>query len=331
MREFDLIARYFAPLAGPGGLGLVDDAAMIKPPAGHDLVITCDAIAAGTHFFADDPPAAIGHKLLAVNLSDLAAKGAEPMGFMLSLHLSRKAMPDDAWMAAFVDGLDTLAKESGIQLLGGDTVMQDGPLNLSITAFGLVPTGRMLKRSGAQFGDLIVVTGFIGDGALGLRERIGQRSGIAQSLTADHSDYLIDRYLRPQPRFKVAHAFRRYAHACMDISDGLIGDCAKLLAVSGKGGILRLVDVPKSVAVRAALRDNPKLIEQVVTGGDDYELLAAVSPANWERLQEACLQHGVMPVVIGTVTEASAGFCVLDEAGKDIRFAKGSYTHEGQQ
>lgn len=331
MREFDLIARYFAPLAGPGGLGLVDDAAMVKSPVGHDLIITCDAIAAGTHFFADDPPATIGHKLLAVNLSDLAAKGAAPLGFVLSLHLSKKAMPDEAWMAAFVEGLGALAKDAGIQLLGGDTVMQDGPLNLSITAFGLVPTGRMLKRSGAQVGDLLVVTGFIGDGALGLRERIAQRSGVTSSLTADHSGYLIDRYLRPQPRLKMAQAFRRHAHACMDISDGLIGDCARLLSASGKGGTLRLADVPKSVAVRAALRENPKLIEQVVTGGDDYELLAAVSPANWERLEEACLQQGLLPVVIGAVTEASDGFRVLDEAGKGIRFAKGSYTHEAEQ
>jgi thiamine-monophosphate kinase len=327
MREFDLIARFFAPLAGPGGLGLVDDAAFISPPMGHDLVVTCDALAAGTHFFPDDPADAIGHKALAVNLSDLAAKGATPIGFLLSLHLPRLAMPDEAWMAAFSAGLGKLAKEAGSALLGGDTVFQDGPLTLSITAFGSVPSGRMRQRAGAQSGDILAVTGFIGDGALGLQERRDQRLGLASSMTEDHSTYLIGRYQKPQPRWQIAQAVRRSANAAMDISDGLVGDCRKLIMASGKGGILRLADVPKSVAVRAKLRQRPELIRDVVTGGDDYEILVSVAPDALDGLTAACLKQGVILTAIGSVTEAAQGFRVLDQAGQEVDFQNGSYVH----
>src|SRR5580692_136815 len=211
--EDDLIARYFAPLAGPAGLGLRDDAALIRPPAGHELVVTTDALVAGVHFFADDPPGAIARKALRVSLSDLAAKGAAPLGFVLNL-----ALPSDwtaEWLAAFAAGLGEDAAAYACPLIGGDTVKTPGPLSLAITAFGVVAPGRFAARSGARAGDAIYVTGTIGDAALGLRLRLGQGPSLAKA----HRDFLLDRYLLPQPRMALAPAMARFAGAGMDISD----------------------------------------------------------------------------------------------------------------
>ena len=180
--EDDLIARYFAPLAGPAGLGLKDDVALLKPPAGRDLVVTTDALVAGVHFFADDPPDAIARKALRVNLSDLAAKGAEPIGFALNL-----ALPDDwtaEWLAAFAAGLGDDAATYRCPLIGGDTVRTPGPLTLSITALGAVEPGRFAARGGVRPGDRIYVTGTIGDAALGLRLRLGQGPALRRGATA---------------------------------------------------------------------------------------------------------------------------------------------------
>ena len=225
--EDDLIARYFAPLAGPAGLGLRDDAALMRPPPGQDLVLTADALVAGVHFFADDPPAAIARKALRVNLSDLAAKGARPLGFLLTLALPGDWRED--WLAAFADGLGADASAFDCPLIGGDTVATPGPLTLSVTAIGSVPEGRMARRTGVKPGDRIYVTGTIGDAAIGLRVRQGRGPDIPQADKA----FLIERYLMPEPRLKLIGAMAAHATGGMDVSDGFVGDLTKMLDASG--------------------------------------------------------------------------------------------------
>src|SRR5580704_7148056 len=230
--EDHLIARYFRPLAtDPGALGLLDDAATITPPPGSDVVLKADAIVGGVHFFPDDPPDMIAKKALRVNLSDLAAKGASPAGFLLSLALPRTVGGD--WLEAFARGLGEDVQAYDCPLLGGDTDRTPGPVTISIAAFGLLPCGTMVRRSGARPGDLVVVTGTIGDAALGLLVRRDPDTAGRWRLDHRQRDHLIGRYLLPQPRNAVAEALRQHASAAMDVSDGLVGDLGKLCAVSG--------------------------------------------------------------------------------------------------
>ena len=221
--EDSLIARYFMPLATePGAFGLSDDAAVLKA-LGQDIIVTTDAIVEGVHFLPDDPPQTIAKKALRVNLSDLAAKGATPAGFVLTLAL-RKV--DESWLAAFARGLGEDTSAFTCPLLGGDTVSTPGPLMISITAFGRVPEGRMIHRSGARPGDHVVVTGTIGDAALGLD--ILRKGRVATALANDTTsrDMLVGRYRMPEPRNALASAIRAHADAAMDVSDGLAGDLA---------------------------------------------------------------------------------------------------------
>jgi thiamine-monophosphate kinase len=323
--EFSIIARHFAPLAAPGGLGLLDDAALLKSPEGTELVITTDAIVSGVHFFADDPPESIGIKALGVNLSDLAAKGADPLGFVLSLIVPDST--DEAWIAAFAQGLGQLAASSACALLGGDTVVSNGPLTLSITAFGTVPAGAMVKRAGAREGDRLFVTGTIGDAAIGLMAYLDRRAGKPWLLAADHHGFLRERYLKPCPRTAIAGALRRDAHAAMDVSDGFVGDLAKMLGLSGLGADVHLADVPYSVAARAAMRQDPRLSETALTGGDDYEVLAAVPADKAKRFLAACLAVGVRVTEVGFVRAAGDPIRFLDADNRPVSFAQSSYVH----
>jgi thiamine-monophosphate kinase len=327
MREFDLIARHFAPLAGPAGLGLLDDAALLSQPAGCELVVTTDAVVAGVHFFPDDPPETIGRKALGVNLSDLAAKGATPLGFQLALMLPSRIGED--WLAAFAKGLGALAAEASCALTGGDTVSTPGPLAIAITAFGSVPAGRMVPRGGAAAGDRLVVTGTIGDGAIGLCVRMAERDGRRWPISDDHIAHLRDRYLSPRPRFAVAEAVRRHARAAMDVSDGLAGDLGKMLALSSHGADVWLDEVPLSVAARGAIRFDPALEDTALTGGDDYEILASVPEEAVPGYLAACLGAGVQATVIGAVTGAGAPVRFLNADGRARIFARGSYEHGG--
>src|SRR5499426_695283 len=221
--EERLIARYFAPLAKhPGALGLSDDAAAITPPAGCDLVLKTDGIVGGVHFFPDDPPEMVAKKALRVNLSDLAAKGAKPLGFLLTLALPEEI--GDAWLAPFARGLGADAQAFGCPLLGGDTDRTGGPITISITALGAVPQGKMVRRAGAKAGDRVVVTGTIGDAALGLLLRRDTSTAERWGLTREQRNNLEARYLVPQPRSAIAEILRVHASAAMDVSDGLAGD-----------------------------------------------------------------------------------------------------------
>ena len=320
--EEALIARYFAPLSGPGADGLRDDAASLTPSPGHDLVVTADAVVAGVHYFPDDPPGSIAVKALGVNLSDLAAKGATPRGFLLTL-----ALPDDwteAWLAGFSEGLGAAAAEAGCPLLGGDTVRSGGPALIGVTAFAEVPSGGIVRRGTARVGDRICVSGTIGDAALGLRLRLEPEAVWATSLDPAQQALLADRYLHPRPRLALAAAIRRHASAAMDVSDGLAGDLAKML---GAGRTARIGAVPLSEAAARARDAEPGLIEPILTGGDDYEILCTVAPETLDALLAEAAQAGIPLTAIGTVTSGDGppGFEMGD--GTARVFAAGAFSH----
>jgi len=324
--EERLIARYFRPLAlHPAALGLIDDAAVLTPPDGCDLVLTVDAIVGGVHFFADDPPGAIARKALRVNLSDLAAKGAKPSGFLLAL-----ALPDGvaaSWLKAFAKGLGADAEAYGCPLLGGDTVKTPGPIMVSITALGSLPQGSMVKRTGAKPGDRVVVTGSIGDAALGLKLRRAGKAAGRWKLDAKMRDYLADRYLLPQPRNAMAEPLRKYASAAMDVSDGLAGDLDKLCRASGVSAEIDVAHIPLSQAARTALMAEPALIETIVTGGDDYEIVCAIPASNVAAFRMASAVAGVAVTEIGRISEREGGVRFVGADGRLLSLKNRSYSH----
>ncbi|MBS7699487.1 MULTISPECIES: thiamine-phosphate kinase [unclassified Chelatococcus] len=328
--EDELIARFFAPLAGAGGLGLRDDAAHIAPPAGADIVMTVDALVAGVHFFADDPAGAIARKALRVNLSDLAAKGAAPLGFLLTFAMPSPwpdhLAPLNDWLSAFARELGEDAETYGCPLLGGDTVKTPGPLTLSLTAFGQVPAGKMVARTAARPGDLIAVTGTIGDAALGLRCRTEANASWTTSLEPAHREFLARRYLLPEPRSAVAEILRTHGHAGMDVSDGLIGDLEKMMRVSGVSARVALDAVPLSEAACHAIAADPSLFETAMTGGDDYEILLTATPAATERLKAEAMTAGVAISVIGEVL-AGTDDVAFSRGEAAITFSRRSYSH----
>ncbi len=324
--EDRLIARYFRPLAtDPGALGLRDDAATLTPPPGSDVVLKTDAIVGGVHFFTDDAPDLIAKKALRVNLSDLAAKGAAPAGFLLSLALPKTVGED--WLAAFARGLGEDARTYQCPLFGGDTVRTPGPVTISIAAFGLLPTGTMVRRSGAQPGDLVVVTGTIGDAALGLLVRRDAETATRWRLDQRQRDHLVERYLLPQPRNALAEALRLHASAGMDVSDGLVGDFDKLCAVSNVGADIEVARVPLSDAARQAIAGDPSLLETALTGGDDYEVVATVPPGARDALMTAAAAAGVPLMEIGRIRGDRLGVDFLDQAGKPMLFKRPSFSH----
>ena len=322
--EDALIARYFKPLAtDPGAFNLGDDAAVLKP-SGDDIVVTTDAIVEGVHFLAEDPPDTVARKALRVNLSDLAAKGATPAGFVLTLAL-RAA--DDAWLTPFARGLGSDAGLFGCPLLGGDTVSTPGPLTISIAAFGRVPAGKMVRRSGAKPGDRVVVTGTIGDAALGLDILKGGPVAAALADDAGARAMLIGRYRVPQPRNALAKAVRNHARAAMDVSDGLAGDLAKLCGVSGVSAVIDAPSIPLSPAAAALLVRGTVDIETIVSGGDDYEVLCTVPEDSFEAFVQAAGQAGVAVSSIGVIVAGSSVPRFLDGEGREIALPRLSYSH----
>jgi thiamine-monophosphate kinase len=322
--EDSLIARYFMPLAtDPGAFGLSDDAAVLKA-LGQDIIVTTDAIVEGVHFLPDDPPQTIAKKALRVNLSDLAAKGATPAGFVLTLAL-RKV--DESWLAAFARGLGEDTSAFTCPLLGGDTVSTPGPLMISITAFGRVPEGRMIHRSGARPGDHVVVTGTIGDAALGLD--ILRKGRVATALANDTTsrDMLVGRYRMPEPRNALASAIRAHAHAAMDVSDGLAGDLAKLCAASTVSAAIELAAIPLSKGASTALKAGAVTLSEIVSGGDDYEILCTVAPDALKPFVEAARTSGVAVNRIGTIVAGKAAPKFLDAKGAELALTRRSYSH----
>jgi thiamine-monophosphate kinase len=320
--EDDLIARYFRPLAtDPGAFGLIDDAAILKS-SGDDLVITTDAIVEGVHFLSSDPPDTIARKALRVNLSDIAAKGATPAGFVLTLAL-REAR--DEWLAPFAKALGEDATSFQCPLLGGDTVSTPGPLMISVTAFGRVPAGKMVRRSGAKPGDKIAVTGTIGDAALGLRLLNGNLTG--DGLDTAAYNFLVQRYRVPQPRNALAMAVRDHATAAMDVSDGLAGDLAKLCAASGVSAMIEAASIPLSDAARILLDAGQADFEDIVAGGDDYEILCAIPENRWDSFAASAARLGVAVTCIGKVAAGKGPAMFTARDGKPIVLKRLSYSH----
>jgi thiamine-monophosphate kinase len=316
--EDRLIARYFKPLAKhPGAFGFDDDAAAITPPAGHDLVLKTDGLIAGVHFFPDDPADGVARKALRVNLSDLAGKGAKPLGFLLAIALPKSF--DENWLAAFARGLGEDADAYQCPLLGGDTDSTPGPISISISAFGSLPSGTMVRRSGAKAGDRVFVSGTIGDAALGLRVRKGE--------LADASGHLVSRFRLPQPRMALAEAVRAHASASMDVSDGLAGDLAKLCRASKVSADIEVPRVPLSDAASAALGSDCNLIEPVLTGGEDYEILCTVAPDRAAAFQTDSAKTGVPVIEIGRVVAGDAPPRFLNPEGQPLSFIRPGYSH----
>jgi len=319
--EDRLIANFFKPLAThPGALGLTDDAAFVTPPPGCDLVLKTDAIIGGVHFFAADPADLVARKALRVNLSDLAAKGAKPLGFLVSLALPKEIGED--WLGQFAQGLRADATHYGCPLFGGDTDRTPGPITIAISMFGTVPQGTMPRRAGAKPGDRVLVSGSIGDAALGLR----LRNGADWKLNDAQRQHLSSRYLLPQPRNALAEAVRQFASASMDVSDGLAGDLAKLARVSGVAAVVEAARVPLSEAAKAAVAAEPTLIETVLTGGDDYEIVCTVPAAKLDAFRAAAKAADIAVTEIGRVTQGE-GVDFIGADGKTLVFQHASFSH----
>lgn len=323
--EFALIARYFAPLAAgaPGACGLTDDVAALDGLHSQDqLIVKADAIVGGVHFLSGDPPDLVARKLLRVNLSDLAGKGARPLGYLMTCAFPREI--DEPWLAAFVDGLAADQKEFGLSLLGGDTTATPGPVTLSAMVLGAVARDRLPRRSDACDGDAVLVSGSLGDGALGLdvlQERIAPRN-------AKDRDYLVGRYRLPQPRCALGLALAKagIVHAGMDISDGLLADLGHICAASGLGADIEWQRLPLSAPAARLVAARPELRERVAAGGDDYELLLTTSADDVAAAMSVAACTGVPLTAIGRMRRG-AGVRLRDEQGRAMGVGRAGYRH----
>lgn len=319
MNEFELIRTYFArePITRPDvALGPGDDAALLRPPAGQQLVVTSDILVSGVHFLPDVDPAAIGHKALAVNLSDLAAMGAEPAWFVLNLALPA---PDAGWLAGFSEGLFALAHRHNVALVGGD-ISRAPQVVIAIEAHGFVPEGKALTRAGARPGDHIYVTGSLGDAGLALRHRLDKLKLTPVELNA--AAECLD---RPQPRLEEGFALRDIASSAIDVSDGLVADLGHILERSGVGARIELTRLPLSVIYRAHFRDVGW--ELALANGDDYELCFAVPPAKLPALEKIKSRFPDM-AEIGMI-EKGSGLRIFDADGKLYAPTAAGHDHFG--
>ena len=323
--EEEFIARLIRPLAGEGAFDLKDDAARLVPPRGHELVLKTDAIVMGVHSFPDDPPDLVARKALRMNLSDLAGKGAKPLGFLLTLALPSEA--DQAWLARFFVGLAEDSKSFSCPLLGGDTTRTSGPFSASITIIGAVRAGRMPTRLDARPGDLIAVTGTIGDAALGLIQRLEPERATRWGLSPDEREHLASRYLLPQPRNALAATIARHARAAMDISDGLVIDLERLCRASGLSARIDADRVPLSPAAHKALCADQLLIEELLVGGDDYELLVTLDRNSWSYFNAECEAKGVAAGVIGKTLSGEPGLVTAMRSGHELPLKRSGFSH----
>jgi thiamine-monophosphate kinase len=323
VNEIDFIAHYLAPLASPRyAHGLKDDAAHLVDVPQRGLVITADALVCGVHFFADDAPADVAYKALAVNVSDIAAKAAKPLGYTLTLGLSERPTP--AFASGLAAGLAEAQAAFGIELLGGDTVAAKGAWWLSVTAFGEAPPCPPLTRLAAKPGDVLYVSGTLGDAALGLRLRRGD-APFASALTAEHRAHVLRRYLRPEPRLGLRDPLGAFASAAMDISDGLSLDLARLCRASACGANVEIDTLPLSDAARQAVASDPAM-DAVLSGGDDYEVLAAVPRVHSDTFHAAAARAGVPVTRIGQIVSGN-GVTGIFPGGQRKELAAAGYDH----
>jgi thiamine-monophosphate kinase len=316
--EFELIAKLFAPLSAkaPGAYGLTDDAATIQLPPGEELVVTADLLSAGVHFRPEDPSHLIAKKALRTNLSDLAAKGAAPLGYVLSLALPRDwTMP---WMESFAAGLREDQDEFSLALLGGDTTSTNGPLTVAITALGTLPKGTMIRRNGAKPGDLVFVSGTIGDAGMGLAILVGDLPNVSASVREE----LVPRYQLPNPRLELGRALRGVASAALDVSDGLLADLGHIGETSNVGLSVDADHVPLSEALKAA----GGLVVSAVAAGDDYEIAFTAPASKREDVLRTASLASTPVTEIGRVMPGSS-VVLLDSSGHEIPVLKKGYRH----
>jgi len=318
--EFERIRRFFAPLAGPGGLGLLDDAAVVNCRAGRCLVVTADAIVAGVHYLPEDPPYLVARKLLRVNLSDLAAMGARPLHYMLTTALPAALGAD--WVSEFARGLAEDQDRFGIELLGGDSVATPGPAVLSLTAIGEVEEGMEIRRDGARTGDLVWASGTIGDAFLGL----ALLRGAHPQLTLEYRDHLIGRFRLPEPRVDLGRRLAGIAHAMIDVSDGLIADLGHICETSGVGAVVELASLPLSPAARFITDGAPGVRVDLAAGGDDYELLFTAPASLTEAIDGLSSALGLPITRVGRI-EAREGVRLIDTEGRPIPVDHPGYRH----
>lgn len=322
MGEFELIRRHFRregrPPSGPVALGIGDDCALLRPTPGHQLAVSTDMLVEGRHFFADVSPEALGHKALAVNLSDLAAMGARPLGFTLALSLPTV---DEGWLTAFAGGLFALADTHACPLVGGDTTR--GPLNLCITVLGEVQPGRALQRDAALPGDDLYVSGRTGEARLALEWLLGTawaRLAVDPALPPD----LRERLEKPAPRLALGQALAGVAHAALDLSDGLVGDLGHLLSASRVGATVVTDALPLAPALGALAPAQRRLCQ--LAGGDDYELLFTAPTSARDAVLAAARSSGTPVARIGRI-EAEPGLRLTDAQGRPVAFTERSFDH----
>ena len=319
--EFDLIRELFSPLArkAPGALGLQDDSAILSHSAGHELVVTMDTILAGVHFMLTDPYDLIARKAIRVNLSDLAAMGARPIGLFLAISLPETVGDDE--LVAFANGIAQDCEEYNLPILGGDTTSGTETFTVTVTAVGEVETGMELLRSGAKVGDKIFVSGTIGDAAVGLKVL----GGFVDGIDSAEKTYLRGRYQLAEPRLNLGRGLLGIASACIDISDGLIADFDHVCQASGIGGRINLMDVPLSAVVKRLLHSE-EWWETVLTGGDDYELLFTAAPEKEKQVYETAKKVKVPVTAIGYI-EDGAEAIILDANNTKLEFPYKGYQH----
>ena len=324
--EFGIIARYFAPLAtDSAALGLRDDTAVLRPPEGQEIVLSCDTIVEGVHFRKDDPPYTIAHKALAVNLSDLAAKGARPYVYLLALSLAAEPLAE--WLEGFAKGLRVLQERSGVTLAGGDTTKAPGRISITVTVLGLVPQGHAVLRHGAKRGDRLYVSGTIGDAHLGLRLLEEPNLAKTWGLTKQDTAFAIGRYQAPDPRTDLTLVVRNFAQAAIDVSDGLVLDVEKLAQVSHVNAVIEAQAVPLSGAARKAVKHDPKLLETLIAAGDDYEIVAAVPASSGKAFEAEARAKGVAATPIGRIEDGQGEVCVEGRGGKPLKLPRKGFSH----
>ncbi len=332
--EEAIIQQFLAPLAAgyPGAYALKDDCAAITPTPGHDVVVKTDPVAEGVHFLSHDAPEDIGWKALAVNVSDLAAKAARPVAYLMAL--SFPEAPEAEWLRRFADGLGAAQRAFGMHLIGGDTDRRPGPISITITVFGEVPTGRMVQRAAARPGDRLYVSGALGSAALGLALRRDGASALLPRWRLDPQapaavgDWraALEAYLRPKPRLELRSALGAHARASMDLSDGLAKDLGRMCKASGCGAVVELARLPMLPVVAHAVASEPALWQAVAASGDDYEVLAAVPPSEAAAFETIAHRDGVPVTHIGDCRDGAA-VEFRDASGAPITFASTGWEH----
>lgn len=340
--EDEFIKTFLKPLAKnmKGSLGLDDDAAILPHKPGKDIITSKDILHADQHFYKEDDPANIAHKALATNLSDIAAKGATPLCFMLGIAFPKA--PEEKWLKGFIKGLESISDKYNCHLLGGDTTGTKGLLSLSVTIFGEIEAGKMVKRRGAKPGDHLYLSGSVGNAALGFLLKSDQL-GIQPtdmgfepdlkkwSLTSEQRQQLEESYLRPTPRVELAEPLKNYASAAMDVSDGLLADLPKLCAASACGADIELASIPFSepakIVFAAQKAEQHKLHNLCLSWGDDYEILSAVPPENAVNYVNEARIQGINVQKIGKITPPGQGIRLLDETGTPCQFNSLNFSH----